>query len=287
MSCWQKCLLFTLMLMASRTSCAVYGKAEQCIKVTTSDCDGSSPEVPIPRGGPPGPAGPKGEPGESVAFEPTVLQNKVDDLENKITSFQDTIIKMEKYMIAQGVAMQALKEKVAEGGGDTFDEDFDDYLYINPYISGSSPAPLSAELSNNTSLDEQTPGYRLELTPYPGNIKQVRAMCKELGGDVIQKCLYKDPSGSDYSATIEALRAGHSPWIGITDRRHEGRWQFLKGGYFVEDTDALLYKWRHSEPNNSGRGGEDCAMIYQYSGELNDVSCASNFYAICEIPIVE
>ena len=55
-------------------------------------------------------------------------------------------------------------------------------------------------------------------------------------------------------------------WIGYTDRREEGTWEWVDG------TVSEYTAWYSGEPNDSG--GEDCAAMYGTLGYVwNDLPC--------------
>ena len=80
-------------------------------------------------------------------------------------------------------------------------------------------------------------------------------------------------------------------WVGITDRETEGIFKYLNGQTVngrVNQGETLLYYFKGSEPNNYN-GDEDC-VIFNYYGELNDISCSTvttafgvDLHGLCEI----
>ena len=72
-------------------------------------------------------------------------------------------------------------------------------------------------------------------------------------------------------------------WLGITDRQSEGHWVLESSGAPISYTN-----WKAGEPNNSHRGGEDCALIDIKEDYWHDVPCGwrsmgDDYTAICEI----
>ena len=72
-------------------------------------------------------------------------------------------------------------------------------------------------------------------------------------------------------------------WLGITDRQSEGHWVLESSGAPIAYTN-----WKAGEPNNSHRGGEDCALIDIKEDYWHDVPCGwrsmgDDYTAICEI----
>ena len=68
----------------------------------------------------------------------------------------------------------------------------------------------------------------------------------------------------------------YNTFIGITDRVQEGTWMTVTG-------EAIPFtKWNRGEPNNAGRGGEDCVEMGG-NGLWNDRNCArGELYFVCQ-----
>ena len=67
-------------------------------------------------------------------------------------------------------------------------------------------------------------------------------------------------------------------WIGLSDRRDEGRWRWVDG------SELRFEAWGDGEPNDGG-GGEDCAVILREDGrvgEWDDRGCNSRYDYACE-----
>ena len=73
-------------------------------------------------------------------------------------------------------------------------------------------------------------------------------------------------------------------WIGLSDRRDEGRWRWVDG------SELRFEAWGDGEPNDGG-GGEDCAVILREDGrvgEWDDRSCNRLYDYACEsLPAAE
>ena len=66
-------------------------------------------------------------------------------------------------------------------------------------------------------------------------------------------------------------------YIGLTDITTEAAWEWL-------DSSTLTYtNWDDKEPNNEGKGGEDCVVVLEY-GVWNDVSCSGKYNFVCKKP---
>ena len=76
----------------------------------------------------------------------------------------------------------------------------------------------------------------------------------------------------------------HSPlgraWIGYSDARSEGTWEWVTGELAVTGNDTTYANWATGEPNDSN--GEDCAEMIP--GGWNDEDCSYEQieYAVCE-----
>ncbi|XP_052023946.1 CD209 antigen-like protein E isoform X2 [Apodemus sylvaticus] len=70
------------------------------------------------------------------------------------------------------------------------------------------------------------------------------------------------------------IRKNQLTWIGLTDHRREGSWQW------VDDTPLKLSFWKDGEPNNVG--DEDCVVMAE--DKWNDSICSANNFWVCEKP---
>uniref|UniRef100_A0A8C9CRC9 C-type lectin domain-containing protein n=1 Tax=Peromyscus maniculatus bairdii TaxID=230844 RepID=A0A8C9CRC9_PERMB len=70
------------------------------------------------------------------------------------------------------------------------------------------------------------------------------------------------------------IRKNERSWIGLSDHRHEGSWQW------VDDTPLRLSFWQEGEPNNEG--DEDCVELAE--DKWNDRRCTANNFWVCEQP---
>ncbi|XP_041962172.1 mannose-binding protein C-like [Alosa sapidissima] len=76
-------------------------------------------------------------------------------------------------------------------------------------------------------------------------------------------------------ANVHAVYPSTHPFIGATDRKHEGRFSDLN------DKLITFTKWGSGEPGNAN-GNEDC-VVTSVSGTWHDVNCDSDFLIVCEI----
>jgi hypothetical protein len=68
-------------------------------------------------------------------------------------------------------------------------------------------------------------------------------------------------------------------WIGYSDARTEGAWDWITGEVGVTGNDSTYVGWELGEPND--QGGEDCAELIP--GGWNDKDCATEFLQfVCE-----
>ena len=68
-------------------------------------------------------------------------------------------------------------------------------------------------------------------------------------------------------------------WIGYTDARKEGEWEWITGEIGVVSDDTLYTNWASGEPNDLG--GEDCAILNISSSpslKWNDNGCNGPYY---------
>ena len=65
-------------------------------------------------------------------------------------------------------------------------------------------------------------------------------------------------------------------WIGLTDSRQEGRWEW-------SDSSTVTWtNWASREPN--GRRSENCGYVIKRDGKWNDIRCDYNLNFMCKIP---
>ncbi|XP_062395702.1 mannose-binding protein C-like [Sardina pilchardus] len=74
---------------------------------------------------------------------------------------------------------------------------------------------------------------------------------------------------------VFAVYPSSQPFIGATDRKHEGHF------FDLHDRPLAFTKWGSGEPSNSG-GNEDCIAIY-LPGTWHDFNCDTNHLIICEM----
>ncbi|XP_004701425.1 mannose-binding protein C [Echinops telfairi] len=99
--------------------------------------------------------------------------------------------------------------------------------------------------------------------------QSVKALCAQYQGSVAT------PMNAAENAAIQKL-AREELYLGITDEAKEGHFVDLKGR-------PLSYRnWNDGEPNDVN--GEDCTILLK-DGKWNDVSCNSNFMAVCEFSL--
>ncbi|XP_072458167.1 C-type lectin domain family 17, member A [Notamacropus eugenii] len=80
-------------------------------------------------------------------------------------------------------------------------------------------------------------------------------------------------STEEQNFVTETRNSKRTYWLGLTDRKVEGDWQWLDGSWLT------LSFWKLGEPNNVQN--EDC-VIMLLDGQWNDVSCLLSTYWICE-----
>ncbi|KAG8128863.1 hypothetical protein E2320_015685, partial [Naja naja] len=72
---------------------------------------------------------------------------------------------------------------------------------------------------------------------------------------------------------IQTLK--NSIWLGLSDIEKEGTWHWVDGSPLKERS------WREGEPNNGGKNGEDCVVLYK-EGKWNDIHCDIQVKFVCE-----
>ncbi|XP_075390127.1 mannose-binding protein C [Tenrec ecaudatus] len=116
----------------------------------------------------------------------------------------------------------------------------------------------------------KTAGNKLFLTNGEKmTFQSVKTLCAKYQGSVAT------PLNAAENAAIQKLTKEES-YLGITDEAKEGHFVDLKGR-------PLSYRnWNDGEPND--QDGEDCTILLK-DGKWNDISCTSNFMAVCEFSL--
>lgn len=104
---------------------------------------------------------------------------------------------------------------------------------------------------------------------------EARRACENLGGYL---ATITSPDEQDFVWTNVGASGR---WIGFTDVRTEGTWEWITGEIAVMGQDSVYTNWNTGEPNDSG--GEDGAG-FTSGGKWNDWPCASTAVdgCICE-----
>jgi cysteine-rich repeat protein len=95
------------------------------------------------------------------------------------------------------------------------------------------------------------------------------ALCGSLGGHLVTVL------DADENEVLRRVVGGNA-WIGLTDGKDEGNFQWLVGT-------SDYRNWNDGEPNDWG-GQEDCAELYPESGRWNDNNCGAGRWIACELP---
>ncbi|KAJ8028093.1 C-type mannose receptor 2 [Holothuria leucospilota] len=86
--------------------------------------------------------------------------------------------------------------------------------------------------------------------------------CQDDFGEDTRLAVARDAETSLFLSRL----AGRYIWLGLSDRREEGVWEWIDGAPFEYSN------WARYEPNNSG-GSENCAQITFPGGKWNDAPC--------------
>ncbi len=87
--------------------------------------------------------------------------------------------------------------------------------------------------------------------------------------------------------TADAAGYHGSIWIGASDRRVEGSWEWIDGTEFWHGrvggmpVGGLYSNWATNQPNNAN-GNEDCVAMFQSSGLWFDETCSNDRAYLCE-----
>ena len=107
----------------------------------------------------------------------------------------------------------------------------------------------------------------------PRTWAEARAKCQAEGVDM----LVVDSAGESSWIFQQAVRVRRQPfWIGLSDQRNEGRFEWVDG------TRPGFTRWAPGEPNNAG--DEDCVHYWGDEDLWNDMPCEERLGVICEQP---
>jgi hypothetical protein len=111
---------------------------------------------------------------------------------------------------------------------------------------------------------------------FASSFYSARRACENLGGYLVIIT-----SSDEQNFIVNNLLSGTSSpyWIGFSDARVEGQWEWITGEIGVVDDNAIYTNWIAAEPSS-----EDCAVIQPTASmKWNALPCSvnSNFY-ICE-----
>ncbi|MHC4501972.1 MAG: SUMF1/EgtB/PvdO family nonheme iron enzyme [Planctomycetota bacterium] len=98
-------------------------------------------------------------------------------------------------------------------------------------------------------------GRRYGVYPTWTTWREAKAFCERVGGHLVTITSVEE------NAVVAGLAAaaGAEVWIGFSDERQEGTWEWITG------EGAAYTNWRGGEPNNA-QGAEDCATLGQMPG---------------------
>ncbi|XP_045196029.1 perlucin-like protein [Mercenaria mercenaria] len=112
-------------------------------------------------------------------------------------------------------------------------------------------------------------GYETKLT-----FSAAMVYCHVRGAQLVQFESY-----GEYSFLRNLLKKTQASdaWIGLSDQKHEGIWQWIGSKGFATFSD-----WAPNEPN-SANGGEDCVGFFASEDyKWNDFSCTDKLIPVCE-----
>jgi len=124
-------------------------------------------------------------------------------------------------------------------------------------------------------------GYYYKYYTGAKNWNAALGVCRSQGGTLA--IIWNDTTSKIVHNTMRPGR--HHGWIGGTDQRREGKWITPKDVPWDSrwSNRALPWtNWNNKEPNNAGRGGEDC--LHQLNTrKWNDLPCNLKNPFICQI----
>ncbi|KAE8619754.1 hypothetical protein XENTR_v10009961 [Xenopus tropicalis] len=113
------------------------------------------------------------------------------------------------------------------------------------------------------------------ITTKKTNWQKARSFCVQEGGDLVVVNSEKEQKFLKEKSGVSNLKRF---WIGLSDIEEEGTWTWVDG----TDYSTSYQFWKKGEPNDH-LTNEDCAHLWNPTGEWNDVHCTfQEPYAICE-----
>ncbi|XP_041443149.1 hepatic lectin isoform X1 [Xenopus laevis] len=113
------------------------------------------------------------------------------------------------------------------------------------------------------------------ITTKKTNWEKARSFCVQEGGDLAVINSEKEQTFLKEKSGVSRINRF---WIGLNDLEEEGTWTWVDG----TDYSTSYQFWTKGEPNDHLKN-EDCAHLWNFTGEWNDVHCTFEVpYAICE-----
>ncbi|MBM4291518.1 MAG: hypothetical protein FJ138_08800, partial [Deltaproteobacteria bacterium] len=147
--------------------------------------------------------------------------------------------------------------------GDGVDQDCDGYADNAPDCPDCVPLTLAGR------------GWLVCTTPRA--FADAEAHCRAQGARLAEPRTY-DEAAALVSAAL-ALRPQWWWWVGLSDQREEGAFEWLSGDPLDPALAALL--WAPGEPNDAG-GAEDCGHFFD-APLWNDIGCDAGLGVLCEL----
>ncbi len=144
---------------------------------------------------------------------------------------------------------------------DNYSDEFEDPPHNNDQTAGGTNETTTYKgtyySSVNASVYQLNNGHGYAYFKEKLTWTEAHLRCQELGGHLITI------SATDEQDLLNALVKGDYVWLGATDARKEGTWEWITGESFS------YKKFKSGEPSNSG-GTEHYLGTYTSTGEWND-----------------
>jgi hypothetical protein len=110
-----------------------------------------------------------------------------------------------------------------------------------------------------------------------------RRSCENLNGHLVTVTSHDEASFLAKSVLAQKFDDWMGPWIGYSDARVEGQFEWVNGETGVIAENTVYSNWYENMPDNNNQG-EDCAHVSggQWGNKWNDMKCSNKLPYVCE-----
>ena len=144
------------------------------------------------------------------------------------------------------------------------------FLEFSPSVVWARLMGKSSLISNDIKIFN---GHRYKFFEHKMSWHGAKKCCEALGGHLVT---ISDQNEQDFVAQLPAkLDKANRVWIGLSDRRSEGKWEWVTG------EKVSFQNWAPGLPDNL-RGNQDCVEMGYAGSKWNDQNVLCKFTFICE-----